>query len=337
MASTALTAALPLPSAEPAAKRVLRVGFGSLWLLDGLLQLQPGMWSPAVLVGEVWQAAAQGPAWLVRLVDWSIQLAAPQLGAFNWLLVIVELALGAMLLAGRRPFTQAAAWGSLLFGAAVWIFGDGLGGLLAGGSTILAAAALLAPEGFGLRVARKAIPAGTAVVAATLAGGALLQLQPVFWGGIGLSAPIAAHFMMAQPAVLRDVISMAAGVAAAAPGAVNVLLILVMLALALALLRAPGDSTVLWTTLALLAVLWITAQDAGMLPSGMATDPNTMPALAVLLVSGWAGAPQGRRTGAAPAAGTARGGAAADGRAARRQHQALGRPRPSAWSHLPMS
>src|SRR6201996_8040493 len=33
----------PGPAPEPRAHQVLRIGFGLLWLLDGLLQAQPGM------------------------------------------------------------------------------------------------------------------------------------------------------------------------------------------------------------------------------------------------------------------------------------------------------
>jgi len=62
------------------------------------------------------------------------------------------------------------------------------------------------------------------------------------------------------------------------------------LALLLALLRAPGDSTVLLCALVLVVLLGVAAQDAGMLPSGMAPSPNTMPPRSVLLVSGWLGA-----------------------------------------------
>src|SRR5271169_2828874 len=35
--------ASPWPYPEPAGRRVLRISFGLLWLLDGLLQLQPSM------------------------------------------------------------------------------------------------------------------------------------------------------------------------------------------------------------------------------------------------------------------------------------------------------
>src|SRR3984957_20929151 len=57
---------------EPAARRVLRIGFGALWLFDGLLQAQPQMAGgmPALL-----QAADAGsPGWVVNLVNWGANL-----------------------------------------------------------------------------------------------------------------------------------------------------------------------------------------------------------------------------------------------------------------------
>ena len=48
--------------AEPAGRRVLRVGFGLLWLFDGVLQAQPKM--PAGLPSQVIQpVAASSPHW----------------------------------------------------------------------------------------------------------------------------------------------------------------------------------------------------------------------------------------------------------------------------------
>jgi hypothetical protein len=301
MAATVVSGA-PSRAAGPAAARILRLGLGGLWLLDGLLQLQPGMWRPSVLVGEVWQPAAQGPHWLASWVAGSIRLAEPHLALFNAGLAAIELAIGAALLGGPRGAARAAAWVSLVFAAAVWVFGEGMGGLLAPGATLLSgapgsallyalgAAALLAPDGWRLRLGGAALQAGTAIVVATLLAGAILQLQPEFWGGVGLSAPVASNFMMPQPGPLRAAIGAAAGLAVRAPAAVNLLLMATLLSVALALVAAPADTAVLGLALALLSLLWVTAEDAGMLFSGMATDPNTMPVMAVLLISGWAGA-----------------------------------------------
>src|SRR6202167_3671451 len=47
---------------EPTARKVLRIGFGLLWVLDGILQAQPGM--AVGLPSQVMQpTAAASPAW----------------------------------------------------------------------------------------------------------------------------------------------------------------------------------------------------------------------------------------------------------------------------------
>jgi hypothetical protein len=58
----------PAPAAEPRGRQVLRIGFGLLWLLDGLLQAQPKM--PGGLPSQVIEPAAQAsPRWVQDLVN----------------------------------------------------------------------------------------------------------------------------------------------------------------------------------------------------------------------------------------------------------------------------
>jgi hypothetical protein len=95
-APAAAAGGMALP--EPRGRRALRTGFGSLWLLDGLLQAQPQM--AAGLPSQVIAPAVQGaPGWVLRLVDWGgtawsyhpVQSAAAavwiQVGIGLWLLV----------------------------------------------------------------------------------------------------------------------------------------------------------------------------------------------------------------------------------------------------------
>ena len=59
-------AALP----EPAWRQVLRVGFGLLWVLDGILQAQPKM--AIGLPSQVIQpSAASSPHWVQQVVNWA--------------------------------------------------------------------------------------------------------------------------------------------------------------------------------------------------------------------------------------------------------------------------
>ena len=58
---------------EPRARRLLRVGFGALWLFDGLLQAQPQM--AGGLADQVIQpAASSSPGWVQHLVNFGVNV-----------------------------------------------------------------------------------------------------------------------------------------------------------------------------------------------------------------------------------------------------------------------
>ena len=127
----------PTGMAEPAARRLIRIGFGCLWILDGLLQLQSSM--PLGLPSNVLQPSAAGsPQWVQHLVnsgvttwtDHPIQAAAAavwiQVGIGVWLLV-----------APRGRWSRLAGLVSLGWGLTVWAFGEALGGIFAPGLTWL--------------------------------------------------------------------------------------------------------------------------------------------------------------------------------------------------------
>ncbi len=63
---TAVPQAWPYP--EPAARRILRITFGIIWVFDGLLQAQTSM--PVGLPGSVLSpAASSSPGWVQHLVN----------------------------------------------------------------------------------------------------------------------------------------------------------------------------------------------------------------------------------------------------------------------------
>ena len=55
-------------AAEPAGRRLLRLGFGLLWIFDGMLQAQPAMavGLPSQVIGS---EAASSPGWVQHLVN----------------------------------------------------------------------------------------------------------------------------------------------------------------------------------------------------------------------------------------------------------------------------
>ncbi len=287
------------PRVQANARRWLLWGLAGLWLLDGVLQLQPGMFTRA-LITVVWQPAAVGqPGWLTALMDAAMRVAAYHLVSFNAAVALVQLTLGALLLTGRPAWVRAGLWASLSFSVIVWVCAQGLGQVLTGSASLLAGAPgsvavygaiavlLLLPEGSW----------GVADLPARVGGGflllgAVLQLSPPFWTPLGLAQPFGQAYMMPQPASLRAWIGTAADLAGRWPLTFNAALVAVFAVAGVATLLAPRVP-VCWAALVLVFLTWVFGQDAGMLWSGMATDPNTAPALCLLLAAGLR-APLGR-------------------------------------------
>jgi hypothetical protein len=78
-------------ASEPAGQRVLRIGFGLLWLLDGALQAQPGM--AAGMPSQVIEpTASNSPPWVQHLVNWA---------GTTWSYHPIQAGIGLWLLAAR--------------------------------------------------------------------------------------------------------------------------------------------------------------------------------------------------------------------------------------------
>src|SRR6202451_4084180 len=180
---------------EPAWRQLLRVGFGVIWIFDGLLQPQPAM--AAGLPSQVIEpTAASSPPWVQHVVNWAgttWSYHPMQAGASA---VWIEVGIGIwMLTAARGTWSRLAGLVSVAWGLVVWVFGESFGGIFAPGLTWLfgapgaaliycAAGALIAlPERAWRtrRLGRLFLP-GMGVF---LAGMAVLQAWPGrgFWQG----------------------------------------------------------------------------------------------------------------------------------------------------------
>lgn len=287
--------------AETSAARALRVGFGSLWLLDGLLQAQPGMFTMD-MVSTIMQPAATGqPGWLSALVAWSIRLVTPHIVVFNALVVALQIAIGIMLLVGGRPrVVRAGAVLALIWAVLIWLFGEGLGQMLTGSGTALsgapgsalvyafAAVLILAYRGDDARAAGRSVATWAVVGLFTLS--VALELNPLFFQSLGLSSVFGQTAMMAQPHLVAAPIAWLTNVSGAHPALVNALAVGLLAAAALATpwtARGRAGAVLLGGLLLLLFAEWWLGQDFGMPFGGMATDPNTAVPAAVLLFAGY--------------------------------------------------
>jgi cytochrome oxidase Cu insertion factor (SCO1/SenC/PrrC family) len=286
--------------AEPRWRAVLRIGFGLLWVVDGLLQAQPAMVS---LPGQVITPESAGsPSWVRSIVDWGtvawmyhpVQAAA----AAVW----IQLGIGVWMLAVRRGrWAQAAALAGVAWGLVVWVFGESFGGVFAPGQSFLTGtpgAALL----YVVAGALIAIPAGAWASARLgrwllagsgvfLIGMAVLQAWPGggFWKGDSpLTDMIGEMSGMSQPRPLSSLVEGFGRFAAAHGFAVNLVAVVVLAASGLGLLSAWPRLVrpAMLAAVALCAVDWVLVQDTGVF-GGLGTDPNSMIPVALLIIAAY--------------------------------------------------
>src|SRR5712691_6975170 len=121
--------------AEPSWRRLLRTGFGLLWIFDGILQAQPKM--AVGLPSQVIEpTAASSPPWVQHLVNlggttWSYH--PMQAGASA---VWIQVGIGIWLIAAAQgTWSRLAGLVSVGWALVVWAFGESFGGIFAPGLT----------------------------------------------------------------------------------------------------------------------------------------------------------------------------------------------------------
>ena len=288
---------------EPLARRVVRIGFGCFWILDGLLQVQSSM--PLGLPSNVLQPSATGsPGWIQHFVNsgatiWSnhpIQAAAAsvwiQLGIGIWLIV-----------APRGRWSRLAGVASIGWGLVVWSFGEAFGGIFAPGLTWLfgapgavafyCIAGLLVALPERLFWSPKLGRLMLTLSGAFLIGMGVLQAWPGrgYWQGRGgtLSAMVRAMAQTPQPRVLSSWLESFADFDTAHGWAVNLFAVVALLVIGG--LFISNRRRLVLAGLVAFAVLctadWVLVEDLGFF-GGTGTDPNSMLPMFVLFATGYA-------------------------------------------------
>ena len=285
------------PTSAAPGMRFLRVALGSLWVLDGVLQAQPAM--PRGFAAGILVPIAQGqPGWLAGLLSWEEAIWRAHPDHFTVATVLIQVGIGVAILAGSNSrLGRLGLWASVGWGIVVWVGGEALGGILAPGASLLlgapggvlayiaAAGLLLAPPSlWARRRVGRWVEVGLGLLFLL---GALVQMIPAegFWPGTGLGSALTSLAATPQPTLISGPILGLAHLALSQPFLVNTGLVVIFGAMGTALLL--GGTGRLATTLALvlLFLIWWLGQDFGTLGTGIATDPNLAPLLAVLLLA----------------------------------------------------
>ena len=283
-------------SAAPGAS-FLQVALGSLWVLDGVLQAQPAM--PRGFAAGILAPVAHGqPGWLAGLLSWEEALWRAHPVHLTVATALIQVGIGVAVLAGGSSrLGRLGLWASVGWGILVWIGGEALGGLLAPGASLLlgapggalayvaAAGLLLAPPSvWEQRRVGRWVELG---LGALFLLGALAQMLPAegFWSGAGLGPTLTSLAATPQPTWISGPILGLAHLAQSQPFLVNTCFLVILGAMGTALLLGGAGRPTTTLGLVLLFLIWWLGQDFGTLGTGIATDPNLAPLLAVLLLA----------------------------------------------------
>jgi len=321
--------ALALGWHEPRARRLLRIGFGILWLFDGILQAQPKM--AGGLPSQVIQPTTDtAPPWVASVVNWGANVWSYHPIAAAASSVWIQIGIGLWLIfAVRGVPARLAGLSSVAWGLVVWVFGESFGGIFSPGLTVLfgapGAAGLYVVAGLLLALPERSWEgqrAGRLLLAgsgAFLLGMALLQAWPGrgFWQGTlhgqpgSLAGMIQSMAGTSQPHFLEVIVSWFANFTIAHGFAVNLVaviaLALIGASMAAAALRSDARLALIAVTAAAVFCLadWVLVEDLGFL-GGLGTDPNNMIPLLLLFAAGYLGlAPAAAATAATPTAAAA--------------------------------
>jgi uncharacterized membrane protein YphA (DoxX/SURF4 family) len=300
----------------------LRQLLGILWLIDGLLQLQPLMFTMNMINGVMTPMVEGQPAPIAANLRWIIEVTTQNLTLVNWIIALIQISIGLCLIFGL--WVKPAVIVSIIWGLIVWYGGEGLSMLLTGQASALTGApgAVLLYPLLGLVIyPRKSSrvrcvngsPVNVSEGQDAATGGiisrlqlrwvlsglwflfALLQLQPYWWQQGQISQAIGA--MVGQGGlngfIVDPVLQRISDITAHAEIPLNIALIVIFLGLGIALLLAKDEQVRPFLVLSIIVslIIWYAAEGFGMILTGMATDFNSGLLLVVIALACWPVAP----------------------------------------------
>jgi hypothetical protein len=278
----------------------LRQLIGVLWLIDGLLQLQPQMFTMNMVNGVMVPTVGGQPGPVAASLQWIIAVTTYNLVLVNLLIAVIQIVIGVLLISGL--WVRGTIIASVVWALIVWYGGEGMSMLFTGQAGILTGApgAVLLYPLLGLLVyPRKEDPEQGLLPRPTFryifAGfwffSALLQLQPFWWQPEQISQAISG--MVGQGGLdgflVDPLLQGISNLTAHSEIFLNIVLIVVCLALGFGLVFVKEKQLrpVLVASIVVSVVIWWIAQAFGMIFTGMATDFNSGLLLVVMALACW--------------------------------------------------
>ena len=283
-------------------RRTLQLVLAGIWLLDGVLQFQPAMFTKNFAQMIIYPTIAGNPSVIASPMNWAHTIMLNHPVGTNTAFACIQLALG--LAIAYRPTTKLGLAASIPWSVAVWWFGEGLGGVLNGGADPLTGApgaviiyALLAvllwPADEGAAAPFEA--------ARAVGAHAARALWLVLWGSFvyftfasNNDAPGALNGQITdmaddEPAWLTSIMNHAANLTNGRDLSISIVLGVLLAGIAVSVYLPWMRARRAWLVVALVfsVVIWVVVQAFGGVFQGMATDPNTGPLLALLAFAYW--------------------------------------------------
>ena len=287
----------------PDERRVLQLVLATIWLFDGVLQLQPIMFTRQFGNLMIAPMANGNPSAVAHSITWASRIIAHHSVSTDAAFASIQLLLGLGI--AWRPTVKAALAASIVWSCFVWWFGEGLGGVI----SMKAADTVSGAPGAVLIYAVLAVllwptdraGADTPFTAARAVGERVARpIWVLVWGGLAFFALLGPN---RSADGLRDLVS---SLSSGEPRwlamldrhdanlldhrglSVSITLAVVLGIIALSVYMPRRLARLMSIVAVVLALgIWVMGENFGQVFSGSATDPNTGPILALLAVAYW--------------------------------------------------
>ncbi len=263
---------------------------GIFWIIDGILQLQPRMFSADFVNNVLTPASLNQPDPLTHLLQFGAHFFQYNIVVTNLCAALIQLIIGILLF-----FPLSSIWNklgcniSIVWGVIIWVFGEGLGGILTGNASFYSGApgsvlVYILITLFILFKNRFSIYKLPFLLGLLFILDAGLQLQNVFWTSDGLQSLFTGAASGQADWLTAPVIGVANTVALN-PKIANMVLILLLLGLGTLIIYKPNYISASIIVGFLLIVWWLGQGFGGIFTflMGTSTDPNTAPVMILLL------------------------------------------------------
>jgi len=116
-------------------KRTIQIFLGCLWILDGLLQLQPKMFSKQFST-QVINAAANGQPHIIRApMNFFAGQYENHIVLLNIFVIVLQIGIGLLII--KKKFTRYGLLMSIAWGLFIWWIGEGFSGIFSGHTTVI--------------------------------------------------------------------------------------------------------------------------------------------------------------------------------------------------------